>query len=203
MKLFTLLLLSFIAFTSHLHAQGDHIETTPYSEFLNAKWPTGEEGFLQFIYQNVKYPKEARENCGMGKLIVEIEINEAGGLKVIEFKNPVKLGFGLEDEVVRLLIMTNGQWSKSMAPAKTKFSFVFSIEEIDKLKGDLTVVAYGSGGASNSCESSNTLHKQFAKYLEKEKYNALLPIAEELLRRHPDNEEYLRGYEKAKAAEGK
>jgi hypothetical protein len=63
-----------------------------------------------------------------------------------------------------------------------------SIEDKDKLKGDISVVAYGTP------VSCTTTYKYLLKGLEKakkkEKYKDAIEWCEELLRRYPNSEEY-------------
>lgn len=197
-KILLLLVLPALAFSQH---RAGGYEYVPLKQFLDQRFEGGEQGFLAFIYQNVKYPREARENCGMGVLVVEISLDKSGRLDSVIFKNPVPLGRGFEEEAIRLMKLSENQWKQAERSMTSGFTIGFSLDDAETMEGNLQVIAYGMRQGGSVCDSSAELAKKFSKFLEKEKYGPLKPVVEELLRRQPDHRQYREAYEKIAAME--
>ena len=65
------------------------------------------KAFLEFMYDNIKYPTEARENNVQGGLQVEFVIDEKG--KVQDAQIIVGLGSGCDKEVLRVFKLMNAE----------------------------------------------------------------------------------------------
>lgn len=87
------------------------IEVSELAEFIHG----GEMGLLQFLSQNTTYPTAAREIEIQGIVYVIFVINTDGSIGEITFGGK-KLGFGLEEEVKRVIKLTSGMWK----PAKQR-----------------------------------------------------------------------------------
>ena len=61
----------------------------------------GIESFYQYVNSNLKYPNEARTRQVQGKVFIEFIVDIDGYLK--DFKVHPGLGFGCDDEAVRVL----------------------------------------------------------------------------------------------------
>jgi len=69
----------------------------------------GEAAFLQFIANNIKYPIEARENGISGVVYISLFVDENGEL--FDFSLYRGIGGGCDEEAMRVLKMTNGNWN--------------------------------------------------------------------------------------------
>lgn len=72
-----------------------------YVSEISASFPGGDEALHNFLVNNLKYPDEARINNVAGIVYVTFVINKKGKITNIEI--PRKLGFGLDDEALRVL----------------------------------------------------------------------------------------------------
>jgi protein TonB len=75
----------------------------------------GEEGLIKFIANNVKYPEDAIKNQIEGMVNLVFVVDKKGHVKDIKIIGE-KLGYGLEEEAIRVIKMTNGMW----IPAKKR-----------------------------------------------------------------------------------
>lgn len=70
----------------------------------------GNEGLLRFVAENVRYPEIARKNKVEGKVALKFVIRMDGSVTDIETFNEKKLGYGLEEEAIRVVKLTSGKW---------------------------------------------------------------------------------------------
>lgn len=115
MKKITFLVL-FLSVNSFLFGQdeilisADIMPSFSRCESLNASHDydyCNERTFLEFMYDNIKYPKEARDSNVQGGLQVEFIIDKNG--KVKEPKVTIGLGHGCDEEVIRVLKLMNDE----------------------------------------------------------------------------------------------
>ncbi|MEM1123279.1 MAG: energy transducer TonB, partial [Bacteroidota bacterium] len=155
-----------------------------FASNLDKLYPEGHKAFLNVIYQNVKYPAPARENCRVGKLKTLVSIDTSGAVKSVSLVN--RLGMGIDEEVVRVLELTSGNWLKGRS-LKYPINFAFRIGDNQKdIEGDIVVTALGigrrpDGGCSVPIE---TIEKEIKKYEKKGKFKEVGLLYEELLRRY-------------------
>lgn len=71
-------------------------------------FPGGQEAMSHFILENINYPADAREHSISGTVIIEFIIDKTGLLKDIHTKT--NLGYGLEDEVIRVFTLMGEQF---------------------------------------------------------------------------------------------
>jgi beta-lactamase regulating signal transducer with metallopeptidase domain len=97
-----------IAFNSQAVAQtsfsGNNANNNRISETTNVKqpqFPGGIEKFYMFVGQNFRMPEEFSKQKLEGKLFVEFMVEKDGSLS--EFKIVKDLGYGVSDEVIRVL----------------------------------------------------------------------------------------------------
>lgn len=74
-----------------------------YNEFpaQKASYPGGVNALNQYLADNIKYPKEALANKIEGTVYAHIYLDQSGNREEVEFPNP--LGYGLEEEVLRVI----------------------------------------------------------------------------------------------------
>ncbi|MEJ7676591.1 MAG: TonB family protein [Segetibacter sp.] len=70
------------------------VENPPY-------YSKGMTAFAEYIQSNMQYPKEALENKKEGAVSIQFIIDEDG--KLSDFKKVSDVGFGLEEEAIRLI----------------------------------------------------------------------------------------------------
>lgn len=75
-------------------------KTRPEEFILQPEYPGGEKAMVQFIHENLKYPKEAEANKIQGIVRVRLHINSSG--IVTKVQTISKLGFGCEEEAIRI-----------------------------------------------------------------------------------------------------
>jgi len=61
----------------------------------------GNDAYIEYLKENLKYPKEARENNIHGSVVITVVVQEDGSLVNIEVKQ--SLGFGCDQEAIRLI----------------------------------------------------------------------------------------------------
>lgn len=75
------------------------VENPPY-------YSRGMTAFADYIHNNIQYPKEAIENKKEGAVSIQFIIDEDG--KLSDFKKISDVGFGLEEEAIRLIKNSSG-----------------------------------------------------------------------------------------------
>lgn len=68
-----------------------------------------EGNFYQFLAKNISYPKEAIKNKIEGTVIVQFFITASG--EVREIKILKGIGYGCDEEAIRVIQLTNKAWS--------------------------------------------------------------------------------------------
>lgn len=77
------------------------VENPPY-------YGAGMLAFAKYIEANLRYPQQATDNKKEGAVTIQFIVDEKGGLS--HFKKLSDVGFGLEDEAIRLL-QQSGEWN--------------------------------------------------------------------------------------------
>lgn len=105
-------------------------ETRDQSMIKKPFYEGGKKAMDAFIKKNLKYPKEAIKHNIEGSVHVRYEINVKG--KVIRAKNISKLGYGCDEEAIRVVKLLKYQVPKN--PYKLKLKFNKKIQIYFKLK---------------------------------------------------------------------
>ena len=77
----------------------------------------GEEGLYQFIAENVIYPQEAIKNNISGVVNMVFVVNSTGEVENVKIIDK-KYGYGLEEEAIRVIKLTNGLWTPAVQRGK-------------------------------------------------------------------------------------
>ena len=91
----------------------------------NAQFKGGDAAMYKFITENMKYPQIAIENKKQGKMNVQVLVEKDGTLsdyKVLGNPNPFgddEAGKALEEEGLRVLKLTSGNWTPAKVKGKT------------------------------------------------------------------------------------
>lgn len=108
MKAFMMICL--VAFCSlSLVAQNDKPKANPYDVNVStnqqdATYPGGQDSLMAFIWKNIVYPEAANKVDISGQVQISFDVNFDGSL--INFSKLSKIGYGLEDELIRVVKMT-------------------------------------------------------------------------------------------------
>ena len=95
-----------------------------------AKFPGGEDSLKSFIAKNLVYPTMAKENAIQGSVNLMFVVNEKGGIEDVVLLGGKK-GFGLDEEAIRLVKLTSGQWQPAKQrdkPVKMRFRIPINFE---------------------------------------------------------------------------
>lgn len=82
-------------------------------------YPGGNKAFREFIYSNLKYPKEAIQNKIEGIVLCRYEIDYKGNVNKIKVKKGI--GFGCDVEARRIIKLL--KWEIPKEPRKLRVSF--------------------------------------------------------------------------------
>lgn len=82
-------------------------------------YPGGNTAFRQFIYSNLKYPKEALDNRIEGIIICRYEIDYKGNVDKVKIKKGI--GYGCDEEARRIVKLL--KWEIPKEPRKLRVSF--------------------------------------------------------------------------------
>lgn len=90
-------------------AQNDKPKTNPYDVNVStnqqdASFPGGQDSLMAFIWKNIVYPEAANKVDISGQVQISFDVNFDGSL--INFSKLSKIGYGLEDELIRVVKMT-------------------------------------------------------------------------------------------------
>jgi len=93
------------------------------AEFING----GNKGLVAFFIENFDYPEEAIKNHIEGKIFITFLVDTSGKVSKIIFDGDT-LGFGMEEEIIRVLQLTNGMWTPGRENGKnvpTRYYFPY------------------------------------------------------------------------------
>lgn len=162
---------------------------TVLTNILNRRYKGGETAFIKYMSDNLRYPTAAMENCRIGIVLTTLKLHPSGDIDSILFNNEIEFGMGIEDEILRVLLMTRGKWIKSEIPTTLSFSVAFQMDE--EHLPDATIVLVGYGQPKGGCPSDKSLIKTYEKYKKKDQYKEMKEVCEDLIRRMPKNEFYI------------
>ena len=166
-------------------------ENPLFTEFAEKNYAGGFRGFLEDVYHEIKYPAEARSNCGIGQLRMTITISPENGLEKINFLNP--FGYGVQKDVIRTLSLFKQSWKPKTRETSPEIIFAYRLEEFPTFEGDINITGYSVNQSyrNSGCLSSERLIKKLEKYLAKSKLSLAQEIYLELIRRGCRSEAFL------------
>lgn len=101
-------------------------DTAVYSDPTSeAIFPGGADSFKRFVTANFKMPKMAKKNGISGVIFIQFVVEKDSTVTNLKSIAPVerRLGYGLEEECMRVIKLTSGKW----VPAKKAGEAVRSI----------------------------------------------------------------------------
>lgn len=93
----------------NLVAQNDKAKANPYdinvsTNQQDATFPGGQDSLMNFIWNNIVYPEAAKAANVSGEVQISFDVNFDGTL--INFSKLSDIGYGLEDELIRVMKLT-------------------------------------------------------------------------------------------------
>jgi hypothetical protein len=86
-----------------------------------AEFPGGPRGFGKFLQKKLKYPKKLmRANLNVPNLVVKVQFIVNTDRTVSDFEIIKSVGYGCDEEAIRVLKLTSGKWT----PGKQDGKFV-------------------------------------------------------------------------------
>lgn len=125
MLTFSVLLFTLVASFSEVQAQSDVKFTEPEKVYLYAEqmpeFEGGQQGFIKFLAENVKYPEAEKKAGTEGLAAISFIVEKDGSLSNIEIKKSA--GTALDLEAIRIVELTSGKWKagkQNGKPVKVK-----------------------------------------------------------------------------------
>lgn len=159
---------------------------TSFNHFLEENYEGGSRAFLEHLYEHVEYPGQARLNCIMGIIKVNLKLDTATNTVKVGFYN--LQGYGLEQELLEALSLTQGKWKMNTTEDEADFFIDFRVNEEARYPEVISVIAKDN---SSQCISTDQLIKKLSKYLGRKKYDKAQYIYDELINRNPYSKEYI------------
>ena len=101
---------------------------------ISPMYPGGEEALLEFIKENLTYPKEAQEKGIEGKVVIRFCIEEDGNVSTVEVLKGI--GYGCDEEALRAVKMMPkwkpGQVGEKKVKMMYSIPIVFSLNDTEK-----------------------------------------------------------------------
>lgn len=94
----------------------DDIKRSYTKAIINPEFKDGVSNFYKFLGQNIRYPSDASRRGISGKVQLSFVICEDGSL--CDYKVEKGLGFGLDDEALRVVKKMNGLWEPGVHRGK-------------------------------------------------------------------------------------
>ncbi|MFK7773089.1 MAG: hypothetical protein AB8F94_13160 [Saprospiraceae bacterium] len=191
-----LTLSSFIISTENIADNHEFVneDNTSFYYVLDNRFEGGSDAFIELFKKNISYPQEAFDNCRVGLSKIKLKISQDGKLEKYEFSN--KLEMGIEEKLSAFFDSTKDNWKAWARTSEMEMTIGFSlITKSDSYypDADLLVLeksAFKFATDNEYCDGDAKVEKRVKKYIKRKKYDKALSFAEELVRRHPDNQEY-------------
>ncbi len=190
-----ILTLSSFIFSSNNDIEINCEEDSSFYYVLDNRFNGGSDAFIDLFKKHVSYPQEAFDNCRVGLSKIKLSISQDGQLEKYEFNN--KLEMGIEKKLISFFEVTKDKWKSWARASEMEMTIGFSlITKSDSYYPDADLLVLEKSAfkfATNNeyCDSDSKVEKRVRKYIKRKKYDKALSFAEELIRRHPDNQEYL------------
>ncbi len=160
-------------------------------KLLDYRYVGGFYTFEKDFLEQVKYTEQARQNCVIGILIATFVVDCNGNyisLKT-QIKNP--LHYGLDNEISKFLLSTQGHWNKCHDKKYTRFNipFQFTMEGTITNDEDAALVLEGKN-PGYVCTSDSVYLQRVKKFLKKKKSKKAAKSLEILIKRNPYTVEY-------------
>ena len=166
------------------------------TKLLDYRFKGGTYTFEKIFNKTVTYPLQAKSNCVQGLIIASFTVDCEGELGFITIKNP--LHYGIDNEVKKFFVATNGQWNKCHDKKYTSFEIPIRFA----LKGTKTISQEGlftfeGDNPGYVCNGEAYYLEKANKYLDKKNSKKASYYIDLLIQLDPYNADY---YEMKKKA---
>ena len=101
----------FASIQSYAQTDSTHEETFEmFAVTEPAHYNAGFDSLMRFLAYNINYPQIAIENDVQGTVLLSFVVTNEGEIRDVQVESE-KLGYGLEEEAIRVLKRTSGQWT--------------------------------------------------------------------------------------------
>jgi len=172
------------------------------TKLLDYRFKGGTYTFEKIFNTTVKYPAAATSNCIQGIIIASFDVTCNGDLGFITIKNPLR--YGIDDEVKKFFVATNGQWNKCHDKKYEHFEIPIQL----KLKGTPSITNEGlftfeGKNPGYICNGEPYFLEKANKYLDKKNTRKASYYIDLLIHLDPYNAEYYEMKKKAVTMGGK
>jgi hypothetical protein len=158
-------------------------------DLLDYRFRGGFYSFERVFLQTVKYTDVARQNCVIGIMVVTFQVSCEGTVRDVRIKNP--LNYGINEQIVKFMKATKGQWNNCHNNKYTKFAipiqFTMVGTKTDSLDAVISLVGKNPGYV---CNSDDYYLRKAKEALAKKKGKRARSYIEILIRRNPFNNDY-------------
>lgn len=192
--------LSSFTFSTYYSSDTDNNKITSLEEssfyyVLDNRYQGGSDAFIEVFSKTVKYPSDAMNNCRVGISKIKFTISKEGKFESLNFSN--SLEFGIEKELEKFFKSIEGEWKAWARSSEMEMTVGWAVvsnkdsyyPDADLIVKRVPTYKWSSDDASCAADARND--KKIKKYLKKKKYAKALPYVEEMIRRYPDNADYL------------
>ncbi len=190
-------LLGFVLIAFSTLTWGQEENTAAASRFANIKklldyrYKGGFYTFEKDFLEQVKYPDEARKNCVIGIVIASFNVDCEGNYNPLKTRMKNPLHYGIEQEISKFLLSTQGHWNICHDKKYTRFEIPiqFTMEGTVTNEDDAAIVLEGKN-PGYACTSDSVYLQRAKKYLKKNKLKKAAKNLGILIQRNPYNVEY-------------
>ncbi len=170
-------------------------EESSFYYVLDNRYKGGSDAFIDVFSKNVEYPSDAMNNCRVGLSKIKFSISKEGKFESLSFQNPLE--FGIEKELEKFFKSVEGEWKAWARSSEMEMTVGWAVvtsrdsyyPDADLVVKRVPTYKWSSDDASCATDAKND--KKIKKFLKKKKYAKAKPYVEEMLRRYPDNPDYI------------
>ena len=187
-----------ISKTSSIYSHNNKITSIEESSFyyiLDNRYKGGSDAFIEVFSKNVEYPSEAMNNCRVGVSKIKFTITKEGKFESLNISNPLE--FGIEKALEEFFKSIEDEWKAWARSSEMEMTVGWAVvssrdsyyPDADLVIKRIPTYKWSSDDATCAADAKND--KKIKKYLKKKKYAKALPYVEEMMRRYPDNADYI------------
>jgi len=171
------------------------LEESSFYYVLDNRYKGGSDAFIEIFSKNVEYPSDAMNNCRVGISKISFTISKDGQFESLNMSNPLE--FGIEEELEKFFKSIEGEWKAWARSSEMKMTVGWAVvSKKDSYYPDADLIVkrvptYKWSSDDATCATDEKNDKKIKKYLKKKKYAKAIPYVEEMMRRYPDNTEYI------------
>jgi len=159
------------------------------TNLLDYRFKGGTYTFEKLFNTTVTYPDVARKNCIQGIIVASFDVSCEGRLGFVTIKNP--LHYGLDDEVKKFFVSTNGHWNKCHDKKYEHFEvpIKFGLAGTESLTEE-GLFTFEGKNPGYICNGEAYYLEKAKKYLDKGNGKKAISFLDILIRFDPYNHEY-------------